>query len=544
MIAQAGGLTYTFPARQIGEQQPVAGGQAPMQAQQGGSPFDIPLVEDGVPTIENYTRNYYDSYGRLKDFTETMWKDYGVDVTKPDFSQPGGGLLHEAFQKMDADLRIAANDLSESKNILAEQRKAELEMKAMKAPGYDPYAQIAREAPNGMIPLGLFEDVQQGIQGVSNKVYNTPGEVQRAYATLQPLIQKYETLKTTDPRNAAVYQRQIDALRQPTYSTPDVAWRPPSGGGSEKDQQYLTMARKIANSMAGNWTPDDTEYDPQTKQNISILNAESGLSMGQTTVKNQKGEDVKVDKIIKRYVKTPDGEVYAEFNDDRIPRERVDNKSADEAVTTIFNENKLLGGDDAIEFLNRLRQTSGGGYTLRSLYAPEQESLYQEAKSTGMTSTAATKQGLQRLAEVKSNISSRFKTNTEAVNTAAKVFSKSLPVGSRAVESLAKLFISNEISIKDLFKDYPEVSNMAPDINISISGDKFNLTKSDYAKLKGVSTTDVVSSQYTDLTEDEILNILSTYVSKAMKGQAGIVPATQTTTGATGNDINQRIQGY
>jgi len=304
MIAQVGGLNYRFPDRQrVGEQQ-VAAGQAQMAPQQGGSPFDIPLAESGVPTIENYTRNYYDSYSKLKDFTETMWKDYGVDVTKPDFSQPGGGLLHEAFQKMDADLRIAANDLAESKTILAEQRKAYLEGKAIEAQGYDPYAQIAREVPQGqrMVPLGLAEDVQQAVQGVSNRVYNTPQEAERAYATLQPLRNKYAKLIKDDPENTAFYQRQIDAMRRPTYSAPNI--KPPSGIG-EKEQQYLTMARKIANSMAGNWTPDDTEYDLETKQNISILNAESGLSMGPTTVKNQKGEDVKVDKIIKRYIKTP-----------------------------------------------------------------------------------------------------------------------------------------------------------------------------------------------------------------------------------------------
>ena len=507
MIAQAGGLTYRIPQRQpIGQQQAIAAGQAPMQAQQGGSPFDVPLVEDGVPTIENYTRNYYDSYSKLKDFTETMWKDYGVDVTKPDFSQPGGGLLHEAFQKMDADLRIAANDLAESKTILAEQRKAKTEMKAIEAPGYDPYAQIAREAPNAMIPLGLFEDVQQAIQGVSNKVYDNPLEVQRANATLDPLRQKYETLKTTDPRNAAVYQRQIDAMRRPTYSAPNI--KPPSGIG-EKEQQYLTMARKIANSMAGNWTPDDTEYDLETKQNISILNAESGLSMGPTTVKNQKGEDVKVDKIIKRYIKTPDGEVYAEFNDDRIPRERVDNKSADEAVTTIFNENKLLGGDDAIEFLNRLRQTSGGGYTLRSLYSPEEEALYQEAKSTGMTSTAATKQGLQRLADVKSNITAKFK-------------------GLKETTGLSRFFGGEEINAKDLFADYPDIASLVPDMNISINvtDDKFNLSREDYAALKGlpVNSDDILDTDYEDLSEDQIIDLFSKYVSKALKGQTGTEP--------------------
>lgn len=506
MIAQAGGLTYTFPARQIGEQQPVAGGQAPMQAQQGGSPFDIPLAEDGVPTIENYTRNYYDSYGRLKDFTETMWKDYGVDVTKPDFSQPGGGLLHEAFQKMDADLRIAANDLAESKTILAEQRKAELEMKAMKAPGYDPYAQIAREAPNAMIPLGLFEDVQQAIQGVSNRVYNTPGEVQRAYATLQPLIQKYEKLMTDDPRNAAVYQRQIDAMRQPTYSTPDIAFRPPSGGGSGAEGLVDLSKKVVFDNTAYGWTPQRVQPKTVNGKATLTMTPEQDITHGKVKVEivDASGKKKEIDTMltVDYYYMTPDGTVMARYKspaDDPAYDRRVDNKLASEQMKQyLSNDAQFAKWSTATA---GLRSGETGGVPVEKLLSPQELQAGEMQKNTLV-------QKAKQLDFALNNEKDRIK---------------------------AEMTAYNDLVFNIGGKDYRFINN--------IFGDKYYL-EGGQATAKQLTGVDMPKTQagikYENMTADDIFKILENYgyFDKVLQS------SNQTTTGATGNDINQRIQSY
>lgn len=479
MIAQAGGLTYRLPQRQqFAQPQP----EQQMQPQQQGSPFGTPAGDD-LAYVEDLTNNYYNAYGRLKDFTETMWKDYGVDVTKPDFAQPGGGLMHQAFTKMDADLRMTANDLVQERKIREEQRKAVLEGKAVYAPGYQEEAQLARtlQPEQRVIPTNLLPDVDEAIKGVSNRVYNTPQEAQRAFATLQPLITKYQNLVKSDPANAQFYQRQIDALRQPTYSLPDVSFRP-SSGTSKEQQNYLTMARKIANDWKGNWTEGVSyKYDPELKQQVAFIEPEGGLMMGKATIgKNE------VDKIIKRYIKTPAGAIYAEFDNPKIPRERLDTKSSDEAVTTIMTRNPAaFGGQEGVNFLNQFRGTAGT-YDVTNLYPDQKEyqQLAQQAKETTIDLPARQ----EALASVKSNISSR------------------MPV------KRAWFLPDKPINIKDLLADYPEIASKIPDAMIEAEGDGYMFTDSDGFK----AITGLDSGSNNTYSKDEIIGFLANYVGEAV----------------------------
>lgn len=497
MIAQTGGLTYSLPQRQqFAQQQPEMQQQAPQQ----GSPFSAPIGED-LAYVENLTNNYYNAYGRLKDFTETMWKDYGVDVTKPDFAQPGGGLMHQAFQKMDADLRMTANDLVEERKIREEQRKAVLEGKAMYAPGYQEQAQLARtlQPQQRVIPTDLLPEVQQAIQGVSNRVYNTPQEAQRAFATLQPLIDKYTNLAKTDTQNAQYYQRQIDALRQPTYSLPDVAFRPPSArdlATTQEQANYLTMARKIANDWKGNWTEGITyEYDPVLKQQVAVVVPEAGLMLGKATIDGKN----EVDKIVKKYIKAADGAVYAVFDNPKIPRERLDNKSADEAVTTVISRNPKFGGEKAINFLNQIRGTAGT-YEPTALYANPEEYTQIQQRAQAETQGLAAKQ--QILADVKAKISKRMPTSGQ----------------------LGMSFLwDTPVNIKELFADYPEIASKIPDARIETQsgGYKFKDGK-EFKALTGME-----SGSTKIYTEDEIIDFLAPFVGEVVNLQSPAQTSTQ-----------------
>lgn len=488
MIAQAGGLTYNLPQRQFAQQQAQPVMQQEAQPQ-GGSPFDIPMGDD-LAFVENLTNNYYTSYGRLKDFTETMWKDYGVDVTKPDFTQPGGGLMHDTFLRMDADLRMAANDLAQEKKIREEQRRAVLEGRAVYAPGYQEEAQLARTlAPmQRVIPTNLLPDVEEAVRGVSNKQYNTPQEAQRAFATLKPLIDKYTALVQTDPTNAPFYQRQIDALRQPTYSLPDFAFRQTARqlATSQEQSNYLTMAKKIANDWKGNWTEGVTyEYDPILKEQVAVVVPETGLMLGKATVDGKK----EVDKIVKRYVKGSDGAVYAEFDNPKIPRERLDTKTTDEAVTTVISRNPKFGGEKAINFLNQFRGTAGT-YDITDLYErPEEyQQIVQQAQET--TKDLPAKQ--QTLANIKERVKLRMPTK-------APFFLPDRPV-----------------NIKSLLADYPEISKMIPDARIETEKDGYKFTDSKGFK----NITGLESGSNKIYSEDEIIDFLAKFVGEAVNLEA------------------------
>lgn len=484
MIAQAGGLTYNLPKRQFAQpqEQPVV----QQAGRQAGSPFDIPMGED-LAYVENLTNNYYNAYGRLKDFTETMWKDYGVDVTKPDFSQAGGGLMHDAFLKMDADLRIAANDLAQEKKIREEQRKAVLEGKAIYAPGYQEEAQLARTLPQEqrIISLELFPEVEQALQGVSNRVYNTPTEQEAAFATLKPMIAKYEQLKIDDPQNARRYQRQINALRKPTYSLPDVYFREEAdrGAGAQKEAQYLTMAKKIANEWKGNWASvDKREYDPILKQQVDVVIPESGLTFGKTTIDGKE-----VDKIVKRYIRDKDGFVYADFANPNIPRERLDSKTTDEAVTTIFSNNPKYGGAEGIEFLNKFRGTSGT-FDVTDLYAKE-PGEYQQVVKQSQEAFKGIKERQQVLASVKEKIKNRLP--------------KSSPVWDTPED------------LKTILADYPEVADKLPNIKIEPEGDGFKF-KTDFWSAPSKDLKEQLGIKKSIYTYDELIDWLADFVGEAV----------------------------
>src|SRR5688572_17806609 len=132
-----GGYGFQF------DRQPLVGAppaQAPMAQP------DFQPVQDDIATVENLTDNYHNAYQTMKDYVGEMAKEYGVDVTKPNWKVKGGDLMHQAYQKFDAALRIAANDLSQYKKTLEDEDKAVREGRFMRAPGFDPRAEGALHA--------------------------------------------------------------------------------------------------------------------------------------------------------------------------------------------------------------------------------------------------------------------------------------------------------------------------------------------------------------------------------------------------------------
>lgn len=519
MIAQAGGLTYNLPQRQFAQQQaqPVMQQQVAQQ-QQGGSPFDIPMGED-LANVQNLTNNYYTSYGRLKDFTETMWKDYGVDVTKPDFTQPGGGLMHDTFLRMDADLRMAANDLAQQKKRTEEMAKLEAQGKVVRGmlptgEVYDPTRMLERQFVDAQgrpvsayVSTDLEDRTLKAIER-ANEAYYTTGDAAAANAAIKPIKDEYARLIKENPYQAEYYQKQLNAIMdaQSRFSSGMLTGR----GGKGGTDDYLTMARTLANQARGNWQTQDTDIDPVTKQVVGVIKPISGLKYGEGIDKNT-GKTV--DKVIERIVKLPNGEVYAEFVNKGLERERIDNLTSDKFVNTLFMLNPQLGGKSAIEYLNELGIGVTGSWDLPSLYSQREAGMFQQAQQLGQQSKADIEAKLPKLQEIKTNLTGKLE---EVVKRAGG------GVIGGIIESFRRGPQRQSITSKDLFAGYPSIQQSIPEFKIkkNITNDLFSIDQDVYRQLTNTPTDQrVTTSSYEDLTEEKLIDLLSNFVRLGLSEQ-------------------------
>jgi len=120
-LASAIGQTFQMPTRQL------QGGQAQAQQQQqqqaGGSVLGAP--PSGLENVDNVTQAFYDKWGELESFASDMKLQYGIDVTRPDFSTSEGMEAHKMYQKALADLRYQGNALKASQAELSNYQKAQ-----------------------------------------------------------------------------------------------------------------------------------------------------------------------------------------------------------------------------------------------------------------------------------------------------------------------------------------------------------------------------------------------------------------------------------
>ena len=363
MIAAAGGQTYAIPYPKQRAQPEQAMPQQPEQ-----SPWQTPMGED-LAYVENLTSNYYNAYGTLKDFTTTMWKDYGVDVTKPDFSQAGGGDLHQAYLAMDAELRMTANDLSQQKKSTEERDKLQAQGKLVrgtyvdsatgKTISYDPTKELERQfGPEGQkispyVSTELNDTTLKAIEKAQQTYYDT-GDVEEANRSLQPIKEEYARLMEDDPYNKEYYQRQLKAIMKATKTTPAIAFRPPSG---TPPTDYTTLYKEIVSNAQGAWQGGYTTGEREGQ--AVAIRAGNGMNYGKVQIV-ENGKKQEYEAIAENYVRYPDGKVYVEFTNKKIEPQRIDNLSADKVIIPLL-QNNALGGKESLEYFLENYQKSPSG---------------------------------------------------------------------------------------------------------------------------------------------------------------------------------------
>lgn len=337
----AAALNYEIPNQFIGQQaiQQTPNSVAPQNPIQ--NPAQLLAHREGL------TKNYFDINSQLESYVTSMAKDYGLDVTKPDYTQPGGGEAFNTFNKLSSALLYTANDLARSAKIddaiLNQSAAGNIRLNQ----GYDPQTQLSSQMnPEEMFtPTKLDPQVVEANNALSKDFY-TEADARVANAKIrEPLINYYSQQAQQDPANAAYYQRQIAGLLSATKKTPYSSFQQ-NGRGGQGGNAGIAVLQKITNLSKGVWTPGTYKTTTRGGKTFIENNEMVGDSMGQY-ITYKDGQPVYRPKVVKSWLKDPDtGDVFIEYQDPQIPREKVSNQPGS-AVTSTFMSNNSKYGDSA-----------------------------------------------------------------------------------------------------------------------------------------------------------------------------------------------------
>lgn len=374
MIGQTGGLNYAIPQKFIG-----------MPQEEEVSPELTGKVNlgdlEGLAYQEGLTNQYYDSYGKLKSFVEEM-NNQGIDVTRPKYGDPSHQTLFNAYKKMEANLLRTSNDLQNELKFKQDYDQQVMSGNFTPSEQADPNALLSQQDvrdlghTNKLLPEVIqaqrIADTQTYSDSDRNRLVNEVGaqianlEQRRNQATRQSerdyLDYNIQALRNVQPRQT-----------NPAYFRADA--KPASGSGTSKGAIAL---REIANTAQGNWR--DSDISKETDENgdpIFVNNARKGQKFGKftyTTGSGNKRVEKSVDRIIKRWVKKPDGSVWVDFEQTEkgqtIPPEQVDNQNAGTVGSMFFSnttsyakaleEAENEGWVDAAGYVDYEKLPSGG----------------------------------------------------------------------------------------------------------------------------------------------------------------------------------------
>lgn len=340
--AETGGLAYALPAnRYIEPAQEVAPGD-PL----GAAPvFDLPKVDSPLDYVEGMTDEYYDTRGKIEKYAMDMWKTYGIDVTQPDYTAPGGGIPFKTYQKLGTDLLVQANDLASSFKI--KQAEAPYRMSGAIQDvqgGTDPSVPLNRQAPNQRyFSTKLLPKVEQANEILRTAVYTEADYKRFKEQVLDPTIAELTAEMNKEgisPAERERLQYNINALVQQPRTTPYAVFQ--NDGKGKKATFEIDVLKKVKNDIQGRWSPGS--YTPRTDENgdpVLYNPAWKGTRLGEAVIEVD-GKEKRVDKIVDGLIKKTDG-VYFTFENKDIAPVKVSSQKGDEIARIIMESNPKFG---------------------------------------------------------------------------------------------------------------------------------------------------------------------------------------------------------
>lgn len=350
MRGAAQGYTFEVPTSIQNPQQQVAP-QGPVDP--------VGAAMTGLQNVSGVTKDYYDKWAKVKSFAHGMWETYGIDVTKPDYSNPASIKANDLYNKALADLQYQGDTLQTSQKMLTRMQNNP-NMMQTGAIGQTPFAmQDQRDVfQNTRVP-----DIVQEYNSKLQDKYYTDADLGQAKGLYDKAVSYIDSRIEADPANRKTYEYWKASLTKPTKST--FIQRSSGSGSGNAQPQYIDMASKLANLALG--TDDSYDANTMIDGQIALTTREfSGLSLGEqaaTTdddkvIKDKNGKVQYIDKIIREFNFMLDaGEFIAVYEDGTSEALGDDIKAIGERL--IANNPRLGTADKFKQALQRFTDEKG-----------------------------------------------------------------------------------------------------------------------------------------------------------------------------------------
>lgn len=383
------GLTYNIPQQFLQPQQ-FGAAQAPAPVQSENILPENP--QNLADTVDGLTQQYLTIGGTIDAFARDMARR-GIDVFAPDISQSGGGQPFQTMQQLKGALLYAANNLKnkqkERETLLPFQAQGAIMSLpgAQETSGYQPFNER-------FVNTGIDPQVQQ-INQQLNRDFLTAADASRANQQIaEPLRQYYRDLIQDDPANAPYYQRQLAAIGTAVHRTPASAFNPPRSTGTPFEGEFL---RRVTNLSQGAWPEGSYQVGTYKGNPVLINKTFAGERMGEAEVV-QGDKIVKKDRIIKQWIKTPNGQVIVEFVDPNIPPETVSGVAGDAVAAQIMSSNPKYGDVGKMYETARQQGFMDFGGVRNEVFTPGNiDELNQQQQAALSVSAGRIEQGKQQL---------------------------------------------------------------------------------------------------------------------------------------------------
>lgn len=393
------GLTYNIPQQFLQPQQ-FGAAQAPTPVQSQNILPENP--QNLADTMDGLTQQYLTIGGTIDAFARDMARR-GIDVFAPDISQPGGGQPFQTMQQLKAALLYAANNLQnkqrEREILLPFQARGDIMSLpgAQETSGYQPFNER-------FVNTGLDPQVQQVNQQLSRDFLTAADAARANQQIAEPLRQYYRDLIRDDPANAPYYQRQLAAIGTAVHRTPASAFNPPRSTGKTFEGEFL---RRVTNLSQGAWPEGSYQVGTYKGNPVLINKTFAGERMGEAEVV-QNGKVVKKDRIIKQWIKTPNGQVIIEFVDPNIPPVTVSGVAGDAVAAQIMSSNPKYGDVGKMYEAARQQGFMDFGGVRNEVFTPGNiEELNQQQQAALSAYSAQISQGRQQVLQTLQELASQ-----------------------------------------------------------------------------------------------------------------------------------------
>lgn len=304
------------------------------------------------------TQDVYENMSILRNYAQELAKK-GIDVTKPDFTQEGGGPEHLAFLKLDAAVKHAAN-------ALKNEYTAEQQLRPLQAEGkirYNQDADFSRlyaQNPDNYYSTAPLENVREAnIRGRQNTY--TPQDQARINSEIAREASQIDQQVAQGVLSQQEGELQKSYLVNNAYGTPASAFSD-GGGAGRQAKSMIPLFERVTNQTRGAFEPTDAKPIIIRGKNFTASNSLSGDNFGEQQIEKEDKLGnrtlVTVPKKIKRTLKDKQGNVFLQYEDPDLDIEQVNNIAPDEVFRRLVESNSgKYGGTAALPmFYEELRK--------------------------------------------------------------------------------------------------------------------------------------------------------------------------------------------